>query len=151
MRVADGATIPLKVRSIVGVLPLLAAAVIDEGVIQRAVSVNKRSLDALDLEARRAAGLVKGEPGKRLLLLGAVDVERVLRVFTRLFDEAAFLSPYGLRAVSRYHEEHPFVLNVNGAVSTIDYEPAESTTGMFGGNSNWRGPVWFPVNYLVVD
>ena len=69
----------------------------------------------------------------------------------RLFDEEEFLSPYGLRAVSRYHVEHPFELELDGTPSTIDYEPAESTTGMFGGNSNWRGPVWFPVNYLVVS
>src|SRR5205085_1812036 len=69
----------------------------------------------------------------------------------RLFDESEFLSPYGLRAVSRWHAEHPFELAVAGTSATIDYEPAESTTGMFGGNSNWRGPIWMPVNYLVVE
>ena len=76
---------------------------------------------------------------------------RVLRLLSRLFDEQAFLSPYGLRAVSRFHEANPFVLDVEGMYSTIDYEPAESTTGMFGGNSNWRGPIWMPVNFLVVE
>ena len=79
-------------------------------------------------------------------------VERLLRIFERLFDEEAFLSPYGLRAVSRCHVEHPFdARRRRAACATIDYEPAESTTGMFGGNSNWRGPIWLPVNYLVVN
>jgi hypothetical protein len=68
----------------------------------------------------------------------------------RLFDESGFLSPYGLRAVSRWHSDHPFQLNADGIGAEVDYEPAESTTGMFGGNSNWRGPIWFPFNYLVV-
>jgi hypothetical protein len=68
-----------------------------------------------------------------------------------LFDEEEFLSPYGLRSLSRYHLDHPYMLDLDGAVSTIGYEPAESTTGLFGGNSNWRGPVWFPLNYLVID
>src|SRR4029450_13776936 len=87
----------------------------------------------------------------RRLLLGAVSFERVLRVFERLFDEELFLSPHGIRALSRYYLDHPSPLAVAGRVATIDYEPAESTTGMFGGNSNWRGPVWFPINYLVVS
>jgi hypothetical protein len=85
------------------------------------------------------------------LLLGVVGLERVLRLFDRLFDENSFLSPYGIRAVSRYHAEHPFEIQIDGQSSSIDYEPAESTTGMFGGNSNWRGPIWMPVNYLVVN
>ncbi len=85
------------------------------------------------------------------MLLGVVGVSRVLRLLQRLFDESEFLSPYGLRAVSRWHAEHPFELDVDGMSSRIDYEPAESTTGMFGGNSNWRGPVWMPVNFLVVE
>jgi hypothetical protein len=85
------------------------------------------------------------------MLLGVVGMARVLRLLRSLFDESEFLSPYGLRAVSRWHAEHPFELNVDGMSSRIDYEPAESTTGMFGGNSNWRGPVWMPVNFLVVE
>ena len=150
LRLPDGSRVPLKVRSIVGILPLLAAVVVDERVASSARAVDKRSARMLDLEQRVAEGIVRGEPGDRRLLLGAVPVEHVLRVFERLFDESDFLSPYGLRAVSRWHAEHPFELDAAGIGAQVDYEPAESTTGMFGGNSNWRGPIWFPVNYLVV-
>jgi hypothetical protein len=156
LRRPDGTVVPVRVRSMVGVLPLTAFAVIDEPVLQRAESVGKRfsrmiSDRHLGLERHAAEGHVIGEPGDRRLLLGVVEVEHLLRIFTRLFDEEAFLSPYGLRAVSRWHLEHPYHLEVDGMDTTIDYEPAESTTAMFGGNSNWRGPIWFPVNYLVVS
>jgi hypothetical protein len=77
-------------------------------------------------------------------------VDRLQKIFVKLFDEAEFLSPYGLRAISAYHRDHPYELNIEGIQASIDYEPAESTTGMFGGNSNWRGPLWFPLNYLVI-
>ena len=107
--------------------------------------------EGLDDESRLAgSGLLQGEPGNRRLLLGVVGVDRLQRIFTKLFDEREFLSPYGLRAISAYHRDHPYELNVEGLQATIDYEPAESTTPMFGGNSNWRGPLWFPLNYLVI-
>ena len=146
LRLPDGREVPIKVRSIVGMLPMLGVAVIDENVADRAEIVNKRAAAML-----RATHPVEGGPENRLILLGVVGVPRVLRLLSRLFDEEAFLSPYGLRAVSRFHEANPFVLDVEGLHSTIDYEPAESTTGMFGGNSNWRGPIWMPVNFLVVE
>ncbi|HEX6762937.1 MAG TPA: hypothetical protein VF094_09065, partial [Gaiellaceae bacterium] len=94
---------------------------------------------------------IQGLPGQRRMLLGVVSVARVLRLLARLFDESEFLSPYGLRAISRWHLDHPFELDVDGTSARVDYEPAESTTGMFGGNSNWRGPVWMPVNFLLVE
>ncbi len=146
LRLADGRSFPVKVRSIVGILPLLGVAAIDENVIDRAETVNKRAAELLT-----SAHPVGGGPGDRRLLLGVVSVSRVLRLLARVFDESEFLSPYGLRAVSRWHAEHPFELDVDGTVARIDYEPAESTTGMFGGNSNWRGPIWMPVNFLVVE
>jgi hypothetical protein len=146
LRLPDGTVVPVKVRSIVGVLPLLGVAAIDEDVIDRAETVNKRAAELL-----AGAHPVSGVPGERRMLLGVVGVSRVLKLLPRLFDGAEFLSPYGLRAVSRWHAEHPFVLDVPGMQSEIDYEPAESTTGMFGGNSNWRGPIWMPVNFLVVE
>src|SRR5262245_37318190 len=146
LRLPDGRTVPIKVRSIVGVLPLLGVVAIDEEVVDRAEAVNKRAGELL-----ASAHPVRGGLGERRLLLGVVGMSRVLRMLTRVFDESEFLSPYGLRAVSRSHAEQPFVLDVDGLYSTIDYEPAESTTGMFGGNSNWRGPIWMPVNALVVE
>ena len=93
---------------------------------------------------------LRGEPGHERLLLSVARPGQLERLFARLFDEAEFLSPHGLRALSAYHRDHPYVFDVEGYRASIDYEPAESTTPMFGGNSNWRGPVWFPLNYLVI-
>jgi hypothetical protein len=84
-------------------------------------------------------------------VLAAVPFDRLEQVLARLFDENEFLSPYGLRSLSRFHQDHPFELDVNGTSARVDYEPAESTTPLFGGNSNWRGPIWMPVNYLAVE
>jgi hypothetical protein len=150
LRLPDGSQVPLRVRSIVGIVPLLAAMVVDEPLAERARTLDKRAGEMLDFDLLEAAGVVRGEAGERRLLLGAVPIDHVLHLFERLFDESEFLSPYGLRAVSRWHQEHPFELHEAGVDARVDYEPAESTTGMFGGNSNWRGPIWFPVNYLVV-
>jgi hypothetical protein len=146
LRLPDGREAPIKVRSIAGVLPVLGVAAIDERIVDRAETVNKRAADLL-----RAAHPMAGGLEERRILLGVVGVGRVLRILTRLFDEQEFLSPYGLRAVSRVHAAEPFALDVDGMHASIDYEPAESTTAMFGGNSNWRGPIWMPVNFLVVE
>ena len=153
-----GAIVPIKVRSMVGIIPLLAAVTVDQEVVGRAQTMGKgvaRLID--DLGGRDgliAQGLLRlgdGEDGGARLLLGVVGVDHLLRLFTKLFDEQEFLSPHGLRAVSAYHREHPYVINVEGVTASIDYEPAESTSDMFGGNSNWRGPIWFPLNYLVIS
>ncbi len=84
-------------------------------------------------------------------LMSIVDGEKLRRVLRYMLDENEFLSPYGIRAVSRYHKDHPYVLRLGGAEHRLDYEPGESSTGLFGGNSNWRGPIWFPVNFLIVE
>ena len=150
----DG-VVPVKVRSMVGIIPMLAAAVIDEHLLEHSLRVSKQFADYLghhgvhDREKLRESGLLRGEPGDQRLLLSVVGIERLEKLFTKLFDEAEFLSPYGLRALSAYHRDHPYELDVEGFHATIDYEPAESTTDMFGGNSNWRGPLWFPLNYLI--
>ena len=153
----QGAHVPVKVRSMVGVIPLLAAAVIDEEELGQLETVGKgflRWLAAKYPDGRDqllAEGLLRGEPGDQRLLLSVVGVEHLVKLFNKLFDESEFLSPYGLRALSAFHRDHPYELVLDGYRATIDYEPAESTTAMFGGNSNWRGPVWMPLNYLVVS
>ena len=99
----------------------------------------------------RELGVLRGEPGDQQLLLSLAGPARLERLLGWLFNEAEFLSPHGLRALSAWHRDHPYELDVEGIRASIDYEPAESTTAMFGGNSNWRGPVWFPLNYLVIS
>jgi hypothetical protein len=151
-----GTAVPVKVRSMVGVIPALAAFVVDEQMLRQSQLMDKQFAGFLQRLGLRdpaeliARGLLRGEEPNRQLLLGVVAIERLKRLLTKLFDESEFLSPYGLRAISAYHRDHPYVLEVEGITASIDYEPAESTTNMFGGNSNWRGPIWFPLNYLVV-
>ena len=95
-------------------------------------------------------GVLRGKPGDRQLLLSIAGPDRLEKLFSKLFDTSEFLSPYGLRALSAYHGQHPYELDVEGFSATVNYEPAESTIFMFGGNSNWRGPLWFPLNYLII-
>jgi hypothetical protein len=150
-----GDAVAVRVRSMVGVIPMLAAAVVDERMLDRALAVSRRFRDYLERhglherEKLRQTGMLRGEPGQQRMLLSVVGIERLEKLFTKLFDESEFLSPYGLRALSAYHRDHPYELDVEGIRATVDYEPAESTTDMFGGNSNWRGPLWFPLNYLI--
>ena len=152
----EGDVVPIKVRSMVGIIPMLAAIVVDEEMIQQSLVLSKQFPRLLrdqgldDLDKMSASGLLHGEKGNRRLLMGVVSADRLERMFSKLFDEREFLAPYGLRAISAYHLDHPYELNIEGMRATIDYEPAESTTAMFGGNSNWRGPLWFPVNFLVI-
>jgi hypothetical protein len=152
-----GAAVPVKVRSMVGIIPMLAVAVVDESLVAPTVAAGKQFAGFLDRHGLREpeklaeAGVLRGDPGHRRLLVSAVGVDRVTRLFRPLFDPGEFLSRYGLRSLSAYHRDHPYTFDVEGVRATIDYEPAESTTDMFGGNSNWRGPVWFPLNYLAVS
>jgi hypothetical protein len=156
LKTPSGETVPVKVRSMVGIIPALAAAVITEDDLQRALTVGKQFADFLtrrDLnhpDKLSDAGLLRGDPGQQRLLLSLCGPERLQRLFAKVFDESEFLSPHGLRALSAYHREHPYTLEYDGVTATVDYEPAESTTSMFGGNSNWRGPIWFPLNYLMI-
>jgi hypothetical protein len=152
----SGTAVPVKVRSMVGIIPLLAAGVAREHDLERSLVVGKQFAELLgrqdlaDTVRMREQGMLRGRPGDARLLLSLAGPQRLERLLTRLFDEDEFLSPHGLRSLSAYHREHPYVLQVEGVTASIDYEPAESTTPMFGGNSNWRGPVWFPLNYLVI-
>jgi hypothetical protein len=154
---ASGDKVLLKVRSIVGLLPAMAMSVVDQGTIDLAMTVGKR-FAALLAEQQMAtpaqladSGLLRGAPGHQRLLLSLAGPDRLKRLLRLLFDESEFLSPHGLRALSAWHRDHPYTIDVEGYRASIDYEPAESTTPLFGGNSNWRGPVWFPVNYLVIS
>jgi hypothetical protein len=153
----SGSVIPVKVRSMVGVIPALAAFVVDEHMLRQSQLMDKQfagfleRLGLSDMDALVARGVMRGQEPNRQLLLGVVAIERLERLLNKLFDESEFLSRYGLRAISAYHRDHPYILQVEGITASIDYEPAESTTNMFGGNSNWRGPIWFPLNYLVVS
>ncbi len=152
-----GTAVPVKVRSMVGMIPLLAVGMVDESTLRVSLTVGKQFASllgarGLDDPAKLAdAGLLRGAPGDQRLLLSVADPGRLQRLLARLFDESEFLSPHGLRALSAYHRDHPYELDVEGVQARIDYEPAESTTPMFGGNSNWRGPVWMPLNYLVIS
>jgi hypothetical protein len=152
----DGNTRSVKVRSMVGIIPALSAAVVDEGMLSQSLTVGKQFADLLGrhhLERDKLGelGLLRGEPGGRTLLLSVTGIDRLQRLSAKLFDQDEFLSRYGLRALSAYHRDHPYEFEVDGFQAMIDYEPAESTTSMFGGNSNWRGPIWFPLNYLIIS
>ena len=151
----DGETIPLRVRSLVGLIPLLAVEVLDDDLIQRLPGFKKRMDWFLehrpDLQNLSSYYCCPEQPGMGHRLLAIPSRERLERVLRYLLDENEFLSPYGIRSVSRVHQDHPYVLRLNGNEYRVDYEPGESTTSLFGGNSNWRGPIWFPMNYLLIE
>ena len=152
----SGTAVPVKVRSMVGVIPALVAFVLQEDDLRSSIMVGKQFADLLSSEGfddpgkLRESGVLRGEPGQQRMLFSLAGPDRLERLLSKVFDESEFLSPHGLRALSAYHREHPYVIDVEGVQASIDYEPAESTTPMFGGNSNWRGPIWFPLNYLMV-
>ncbi|MBV9848367.1 MAG: glucosidase, partial [Armatimonadetes bacterium] len=149
----DGAHEFLKVRSIVGLIPLLAVETVDDEQYHSLPDFKARVEWFLahrkDL-CRNITDLhTVGKHERRLLSI--VDPDRLRIILAKMLDETEFLSPHGIRALSKYHQDHPFVMHVDGMEYRVDYEPAESTTGVFGGNSNWRGPVWFPINYLLIE
>ncbi len=151
----DGFHFPLRVRSMVGLVPLFAVEILEEEVIQNLPGFKKRMQWFLENRKDLARHIsymecdIEGGHGHRLLAIPTRErLERVLRF---LLDEREFLSPYGIRALSRVHAEQPYSFTVAGEEYRVAYDPGESTTGLFGGNSNWRGPVWFPVNYLLVE
>jgi len=152
LRLPDGTGTRLKVRSLVGLLPICATTVIEADVIESYPQIAGQVRTFLernrDLLANIADPLVPGIHGRRILSL--VNEDKLRRILARMLDEERFLGPHGIRSISRWHLEHPYTFDVHGAEHRVQYEPAESTSGMFGGNSNWRGPVWFPVNLLLI-
>jgi hypothetical protein len=149
----DGTSRHLRIRSMVGLIPLFAALVVEDNAGEHLHGFQKRSRwflehrrDVLQTISWRA-----DDDGKRTHLLAIPSRERLERVLRYVFDENEFLSPFGIRSLSRHHETHPFELNTGGQHHRVAYLPAESDSGMFGGNSNWRGPIWFPVNFLLIE
>jgi mannosylglycerate hydrolase MGH1-like protein len=149
----SGAVHPLKVRSMVGLIPLFAVETLEPELVDRLPGFKRRMQWFIDNrpELRRHVELADKPGGGVRRLLAIVGRAQLPRVLKFMLDEQEFLSPHGVRAVSRYHKDHPYVLRLDGIEHRIDYEPAESSSGLFGGNSNWRGPVWFPVNYLLIE
>jgi hypothetical protein len=152
LRLPDGTGTRIKVRSLVGLLPICAATVIEPHLLERHPLIAGQVRTFLernrDLLVNIADPLVPGVQGRRLLSL--VNEDKLRRILARMLDEERFLGPHGIRSISRWHLEHPYVFDVAGVEHRVQYEPAESTSGMFGGNSNWRGPVWFPINLLLI-
>jgi hypothetical protein len=150
---AGGDSTPLQIRSMVGLIPLYAVETLEPKLMNRLPGFKRRMEwfieNRPDLTANVASMNTPGKGERRLLSI--VDADQLRRVLKVMLDENEFLSPYGIRALSQAHRDQPYVLGVNGANYTVRYDPAESSTGVFGGNSNWRGPIWFPVNYLLIE
>jgi hypothetical protein len=153
LHLPSGDTLPLKVRSMVGLIPLFAVETLEPEDMARLPKFCRRMHWFLENRAELRNHVVehdtgKGEPRRLLSLVNGVRLQSVLRY---MLDEREFLSDYGIRAISRFHRDHPYVMSVDGHEHRVDYEPGESSTGLFGGNSNWRGPIWFPVNFLLIE
>jgi len=149
----DQAEVPLRVRSLVGLAPLFAVEILEDEVVNALPGFKKRMdwflKNRLDLGRHITKGASRGHEG--LSLLAIPSRERLERILKYMLDEDEFLAPGGIRSLSRVHKDRPYVFRAEGREHRVDYVPAESDTGLFGGNSNWRGPVWFPMNYLLVE
>jgi hypothetical protein len=152
-RFADGTRIPIRARSIVGLIPLCAATTLGNDTLSRLPDFAARLRLFIKLKPRYAAAvsLELEEQERESRLLAIVDPQRLRRILAYALDASEFLSDHGLRALSRYHADHPLDIDLGGMVARLDYEPAESTSRLYGGNSNWRGPVWFPGNHLIIE
>ena len=150
---ADGGHVPMKVRSMVGLVPLFAVESFDPEDLARLPAFTRRMQWFLNhhAEVSEHVDMSRRNANGARLLLTIANRKKLERIYRYVLDEKEFLSPHGIRALSKFHEEHPFMLNVDGQSHCVDYEPGESTTNLFGGNSNWRGPVWFPLNYLLIE
>ena len=151
LRFPDGSATRLKVRSIVGLLPLAAVAIFEEDILAKTPKFGQRARLFMDRHPELVASVhlpsIPGVAGRRMLSI--VDEKKLRRILARMLDEAEFFGPHGIRALSRFHLDHPYVFNHAGQDYRVAYVPGDSDTGMFGGNSNWRGPVWMPINFLL--
>jgi hypothetical protein len=153
LHLPDGTLVPLKVRSLVGILPLFAVETLEEEslahlpIFKRRMAwfIGKRPDLNINMACIRTRGL------KERHLMAILTRNRLISVLKYMLDEREFLSEYGVRSLSKYHQEHPYHLTLGHQTYTITYEPAESRSNLFGGNSNWRGPVWMPINFLIIE
>ena len=153
LHLSDGKYFPMKVRSMVGLIPLFAVETLEPEILDQLRGFKKRLEWFIDHrpDLTRNLACMRTEGMKERRFLAIVDPDRLRKVLKVMLDEKEFLSPYGIRALSHFHKDNPYVLRVNGTEHRVDYEPAESSNGLFGGNSNWRGPIWYPVNFLIVE
>jgi hypothetical protein len=155
LNLPGGGSVPLKVRSLVGLMPLLAVETLEQELVESLPDFKRRlnwffeNRVYLRDGGNMACVRAEGENARRLLAI--VDRDRLIRTLKPMLDETEFLSEYGIRSVSKFHKDNPYTFYVDGQSHTISYQPAESESGLFGGNSNWRGPVWFPINYLLIE
>jgi Glycosyl hydrolase family 63 C-terminal domain len=154
LHLAGGKHIPMKVRSMVGLIPLFAVETFEPEDLVRLPGFCRRMQWFLDHHKDVAEHVDMSrcnETGGTRLLLSIANRQKLERIYRYVMDENEFLSPYGVRALSKFHDKHPFILDIDGRSHSVDYEPAESTSDLFGGNSNWRGPIWFPLNFLLIE
>jgi len=152
LHLVDGTDVPIRVKSLVGLIPLTAALSYDRQAVENLPDVKARAEWFLTNNPEyQSLFHIRDIGGVRHRLLAMVPPERVIRVLDNVFEEKGLLSDYGIRAVSAWHRDHPFSIRVGGVMASVDYEPAESTSYLFGGNSNWRGPIWMPLNALLVE
>ncbi len=153
VRFPDGSYMPLRTRSFVGLIPLFAVETLEPDLLEKLPQFARRvewfTKYRPDLVKRIASLTQPGEKGR--FLLSIINHDQLVKVLSRMLDKDEFLSDYGLRSVSRYHSDNPYTWKLDGNDLALTYEPGESSTGLFGGNSNWRGPIWFPVNYLMIE
>lgn len=152
LRLPNGKSTRLKVRSMVGLLPMCSVVVFEDQTLKNVPIFRKNLMAFVDRHQDYCQNIhlptLPGHNNRRML--SVCNESKLRKIFKRLFDEGEFLSPYGIRSLSKYHEDHPYVFHHDNEEFRVDYVPAESNTGMFGGNSNWRGPIWFPVNFLII-
>jgi hypothetical protein len=153
LQLPDDRVVSLKVRSLVGLLPLFAVDTIEPEILKKMPDFERRLLWFVNnrphLSGNCARADVPGVGERRLVAF--LTRERLVRVLQKMLGENEFLSEYGIRSVSKYHQANPYSFNMDGQAHTVNYQPAESESGLFGGNSNWRGPIWFPINYLIIE
>ena len=152
LKLPDGSQFPMKIRSMVGLIPLFAVETLEPEVLDRLPNFKRRLEWFIDNrpDLTENFACIRSEGMGERRLLSIADQDQLRCILKYMLDEREFLSPYGIRALSQFHQENPYALHVNGTEHRVDYEPGESSTGLFGGNSNWRGPIWFPLNFLLV-